>query len=231
MPTSKAPPDDPAAAARDWLTDPSGDNKPIPPPPPQTKTVAEQQQGEHSNVMGGSTADQRIHCPGSYILELNMPEDPPSSYAIQGSVFHAAMELMLAANPDTDEEYDNFFAELIGNDLGFGDEYQITKAQINSKILPAWNAWLDICDEYEIVDYFIEQRCSLNSVVDGAFGTVDVLGIDKAGRMHVLDWKFGDGVVVPVEGNSQLLFYAACALYDEDPEVIEMFSDEGGDDV
>ena len=119
-------------------------------------------------------------------------------------------------------------ADLEGDDLGYGEQWAITREQINSKILPAWDAWKTLVAEYGIDDYFIEVRVSLDRVISKAFGTVDVLAKDKNGFVHVVDWKFGDGVPVSVEGNMQLSFYAAGALYDDDDEIAEFCEDIAG---
>jgi hypothetical protein len=151
--------------------------------------------------MGGSTAKRRINCPGSLNAEKAAPEQAPSEYAERGSMLHAAMELLLTADPQTSEECQGLYAELIGQDLGFGEEHKITQELLDEKLIPAFEAWEYVCGKYEWDDWFIEQRVSLEAVVPGAFGTTDVLGKDIKKRLHVLDWKFGDGVVVPVEGN------------------------------
>jgi hypothetical protein len=180
---------------------------------------------KHSGVMGGSNAARRINCNGSYELERELPDPPDSDYAIQGNVFHAAMELILTADPQNDSELANLFNDLVGQNLGFGDAWEITEDQIDAKVAPAWAAWVEIRDEYNIDDWFIEQRVSLDSVIPKAFGTVDILGKDSARNIHILDWKFGDGIPVAVKANMQLSFYAAGALYDEDPEVKEFCDD------
>ena len=118
----------------------------------------------HSSVMGGSNANKRINCPGSYELEAQMPEQPESPYATQGSVFHTAMEMLLTADPRNAKELKQVTDDLIGNDLGYGDEWAITVEQINTKILPAWDAWKTLVAEYDIDDYFIEVRVSLDTV-------------------------------------------------------------------
>ena len=47
------------------------------------------------------------------------------------------------------------------------------------------------------------------------FGSTDLVG--RIGdRAVVLDWKFGDGVVVDAEENAQLMFYAAAAMRTEE---------------
>jgi hypothetical protein len=45
----------------------------------------------------------------------------------------------------------------------------------------------------------------------GVFGSTDLLG-RIGNRAIVLDWKFGDGVLVDAQDNDQLLFYAAAAM-------------------
>jgi len=48
--------------------------------------------------------------------------------------------------------------------------------------------------------------------VPGAFGTADLL-IVLEDRLVVADWKFGARVRVEVEGNDQLLYYAAASMH------------------
>jgi hypothetical protein len=43
------------------------------------------------------------------------------------------------------------------------------------------------------------------------FSVLPIFLVALGDRAVVLDWKFGDGVAVEVEENSQLLFYAAAA--------------------
>lgn len=178
---------------------------------------------KHSHVMGGSTAERRINCPGSLELEKAVPDPESSEFAERGSMLHAAMELLLVADP-SNRDAPKMMQELIGQNLGF-DGHEITEELVNEKIMPAWDAWVKLSNDYELEDWFIEQRVSLEVVVPGAFGTADVLAKDALGRLHVIDWKFGDGIVVPAKDNMALLFYAAAALYDEDPEVAEFTSE------
>lgn len=182
---------------------------------------------EHSNIMGGSTAAQRINCPGSYQLELEQPKGPPSEFADRGSMLHAAMELLVTADPESIKDAEPLFAEMIGQDFGF-EGHEVTQELVDTKLRPALDAWFAVLDEYDLEDWFIEQRVSLETVVKGAFGTTDILAKDTKKRLHVLDWKFGDGVVVPVKGNYGLGFYAGAALYDEDEELIEFCDDITG---
>lgn len=181
----------------------------------------------HSSVMGGSTCERRINCPGSYALEKQVPEPPTSEHAMRGTVLHAAMEILITAldfEADPKEykkQYDQAMKDIVDQGLGFDPEYAITQELVDAKLTRAIDAFADLYDEYEFVDFFIEQNMSLAKHIPGAFGTADIVAIDKQGRLHIIDWKFGDGIVVSVENNFQLMFYAACALYDDDPDLIE----------
>jgi len=190
---------------------------------------------EHSHIMGGSTAKRRINCPGSLNAEKAAPEQATSEFAVRGSMLHAAMELLLTADPENMTEGAPLLDELVGQDLGFGEDYEITRELIDTKLYPALEAWFMVRDasamkdgNYRWDDWFIEQRVNLDNVAPGAFGTADLIGIDLKKRLHILDWKFGDGVVVPVEGNVALGFYAAAAMYDNDPEMQEFCADLTG---
>lgn len=175
---------------------------------------------EHSHVMGGSTAMRRIHCPGSLTLEHEAPEQAGSEFAERGSMLHAAMELLLTADPQTWEEALPLVNELKGQDMGFPG-HEIDDELIDEKILPALEAWMDLREQWDIDDWFIEQRVSMDSVIRGAFGTADVIAKDTRARLHIIDWKFGDGIPVPAVANYGLGFYAGAAMYDEDPELVE----------
>lgn len=176
---------------------------------------------EHSNVVGGSTARKRRYCPLSYQLEKSVPKPPPSEFADRGSMLHAAMELILTAAPTTNQEIDKLMDDLEGQDLGYKG-HEITAELIDTKLMPALESWFKLHRKYKFVDYWIEQRVSLEELIDGAFGTADFVAIDEESRVHVLDWKFGDGVPVPVEQNDGMAFYGGGVLNDMEPEMVDL---------
>lgn len=57
----------------------------------------------------------------------------------------------------------------------------------------------------------VEQRLDLSEYVPGAFGTADCLIISD-GTLHVIDMKYGMGVLVSAEENPQLKCYGIAAL-------------------
>lgn len=178
---------------------------------------------EHSDIMGGSTAAQRIHCPGSYQLQKDTPR-VTSEYAEEGTALHHAIEYYLLKLPEGASP-----AQLVGmvfNNITITDEH------IKSKIQPALDAFKEICDHYGGgLDFMVEVKGSLSEIIPGAFGTIDILGRFPNGKLLVLDWKFGDGIPVKPEANMQLAFYAACALYTDDPEITDLVGVDGLDIV
>jgi len=154
---------------------------------------------QHSRIVGGSTAKRVMACPGSVALVDTMPPQPSSSYADEGTLLHD----MIAKVLDTDTDpYD-----LIGTKYA---DIVLTEELVEDKLVPALRA-LDEIDPRGEMDYAVESRVGFGDFLPDVFGSTDFLG--RIGdRAVVLDWKFGNGVAVEVEENSQLLFYAAAAI-------------------
>lgn len=175
---------------------------------------------EHSAVLSGSTFFRLANCAASRELEKKMPPEGDKPYADQGSVYHEAMAEILNSDIAAGKEWD-----LVGGKhYEYDEQFAITEEGFKQKIVPALDALDEIYDQIEkggatVVTCLVEQRLSLGSVVEGAFGTCDVLLLTSDGVLWVIDWKFGDGVGVDVEGNYQLGFYAGCAIYDDKKEV------------
>ena len=157
----------------------------------------------HSNIVGGSTAKRVINCPGSVALVQKMPPKPSSEYADKGTLLH------------------NVISEILGKDLPghtfIGTKYNdqvLTQELYEEKIVTAL-ALLDEIDPDKQLEYEVETRVGFGDLLPGVFGSTDLVG--KLGnRAIVLDWKFGDGVVVDAEENPQLMFYAAACMRTEE---------------
>ncbi len=149
---------------------------------------------QHSKVVGGSTAKRVINCPGSVALVQRMPPQVESKYAAEGTMLHGCMEEILA-------------------DAALGGvvaRRNLTDEQAD-KLQFCLNA-LDEIDPDQAMNFVQEVQVGFEGVagLEGVFGNVDLIG--KIGdRCVVLDWKFGDGVMVDAEENPQGLFYAAAA--------------------
>ncbi len=144
---------------------------------------------QHSKIVGGSTAKRVINCPGSVALVAEMPPQPSSKYAEEGTLLHEAI------------------SDFLGKDGGsFGAPIEL----IETKLLPAL-ALLDEVDPNKEMLYEVETRVGFGDLLPGVFGSTDLMG-RIGSKAIILDWKFGSGVPVPAEENEQLMFYAAAAM-------------------
>lgn len=153
----------------------------------------------HSNIVGGSTAKRVINCPASVKLVQQMPPKPSSEHADRGTLLHNVIAELL--------EFDKKPEQCIGA------QYKtqiLTQELIDEKIIPALEALNEI-DPDKTMEYMVETRVGFGDYLPNVFGSTDLLG-RKGRRAIVLDWKFGDGVLVDAEDNPQLLFYAAAAM-------------------
>jgi hypothetical protein len=153
----------------------------------------------HSNIVGGSTAKRVINCPGSVKLVQQMPPKPSSEHADRGTLLHNVIAELL--------EFDKPLAQCIG--AQYRDQV-LTQELLDEKIVPALAA-LDVIDPAQAMRYMVETRVGFGDYLPDVFGSTDLLG-RLGNRAIVLDWKFGDGVLVDAENNDQLLFYAAAAM-------------------
>ena len=153
----------------------------------------------HSNIVGGSTAKRVINCPGSVALVQKMPPKPSSEHADRGTLLHNTMEEILTSG----QAPEHFLGARYKDQI-------LTQELIDEKITPALEA-LDAIDPAQTMEYEVETRVGFGDLLPGVFGSTDLIG-RIGSRAVVLDWKFGDGVMVEVEENPQLMFYAAAAM-------------------
>lgn len=157
---------------------------------------------QHSSIVGGSTAKRVINCPGSVALVAKMPPKPSSKYADEGTLLHNVIaEIVMSGLPP--EHY-------LGTKY---EEQTLTQELIDNKLKPALAA-LDEIDPKQEMEIEAETSVNFGDLLPGVFGSTDLIG-RMGDRAVVLDWKFGDGVMVEVEENMQLMFYAAAAMRTE----------------
>lgn len=114
-------------------------------------------------------------------------------------MLHSAVEAIL--NGDLEKDTD-----IIGYEE---DGCVLTRDLYDEMIVPAMQAFDTLFDDR--FEFYTEQRVNFPGIPD-SFGTSDVLGtVDDYGV--ILDWKFGRGVAVTAENNSQILFCAAAARH------------------
>jgi hypothetical protein len=154
---------------------------------------------QHSKIVGGSTAKRVINCPGSVALVAKMPPQVENKYMAEGTMLHGCMEDLLV-----DDGQPAAFARLVA-------KHNLTEDQ-QAKLDYCTRA-LDEIDPHAKMVFSQEVEVEFEGVkeLEGVFGNVDLVG-RMGSRAIVLDWKFGDGVMVEAEENYQLMFYAAAAM-------------------
>jgi len=154
---------------------------------------------QHSSIVGGSTAKRVINCPGSVALVAQMPPKPSSVYADTGTLLHNVIADVLDGKATPQD-----FLGAVHADVTLDQDL------IDNKLLPALAALNEI-DPDKIMEYETEVVVGFGDLLPGVFGSADIVG--RIGdTAYIVDWKFGDGVAVDVEENSQLMFYAAAAM-------------------
>lgn len=158
---------------------------------------------EHS-PLGASGAERWLACPGSYGLNL-IAERQESEYAILGTAAHTLAAECYLRKRDPWE----FIGEAPDPDTGIAVGYE--RNQIDPD---AVQTYIDLMREYaaSAERVFVEYTLGRNYRPNKYFwGTADFLSIHDD-KIVIMDFKYGEGVTVPVENNPQLMYYAWGAI-------------------
>lgn len=154
-------------------------------------------------LLSASSAHRWLHCPPSAKLTAGVTETP-SEAALQGTAAHALAEHKLRralkqqskrpVSKYEDDEMNTHTDDYVSYVL---EQYEQAKQVTSGAVI------------------YIEQHLDFSNVVPGGFGTGDCL-IVADGTLHVIDLKYGLGVLVEAEWNPQMMLYAigALALFD-----------------
>lgn len=172
--------------------------------------MSEQTHREHS-AYGGSVIARVIACAGSVALCEGLP-NVAGSYAEEGTFAHALAEKLLRAG-------------VFDASTAIGDEIESPKVAsvkvVTEEMAGAVQVYLDAVQEemgrsadaiLEIEQSFVLPVASADE--NEVFGANDALVYHPStGRLVVFDYKHGAGVIVTVEDNQQLKFYASGAVF------------------
>lgn len=154
-------------------------------------------------LLSASSAHRWLHCPPSAKLTAGVTE-VLSEAALQGTAAHALAEHKLRralkqqskrpVSKYEDDEMDTYTDDYVSYVL---EQYEQAKQDSPDTVI------------------YIEQHLDFSHVVPGGFGTGDCLVVTD-GTLHVIDLKYGLGVLVEAEWNPQMMLYAlgALALFD-----------------
>jgi hypothetical protein len=146
--------------------------------------------------LSASGAERWLNCPGSVKAEEGH-NDKGSIHALEGTRAHAIAELCFARNCFADA--------FLGSTVEGG--------VVDDEMVQHVNGYVDyvrtLCAGSDFLE--IEQRLDFGRWVPDGFGTSDVVAL-KGETLIICDLKYGKGVEVSAEENSQLMLYALGAI-------------------
>lgn len=156
--------------------------------------------GNHA-LLSASSSHRWLNCPPSAKL-CAAEANKSSPYAQQGTDAHALCEYKVLKalgrdSPDPTENLDYFDTEMDN----CSDQYC-------SYVMEQLEEARTLCSDPQVL---IEQRLDFSKWVPEGFGTGDCLIVaDKV--LHIIDFKYGLGILVEAENNPQMMCYALGAL-------------------
>ena len=145
------------------------------------------------SILGPSSAERWLHCPGSVAATKDIKEEP-SRYAAEGTVAHRVADNCLQQGRAP--------GSWLGQTL-VADGFEII---VTDEMVRAVETYLEYVDDLPGTK-FHESRVEYRGWVAGGFGTLDFAAVDGA-VCHIVDFKYGQGVQVHATDNAQLKLYA-----------------------
>ena len=157
---------------------------------------------EHA-VLSASGSHRWLNCTPSARLELEF-ENTGSEAAREGTAAHALCEHKL-------KRALHMRSRRPASDYDSDEMEECTDAYVDF-VMEQYETAKQVCEDPVIL---IEQRLDFSCYVPDGFGTGDCLIISDD-RLHIIDFKYGMGVLVEAEDNPQMKLYAlgALAVYD-----------------
>lgn len=160
--------------------------------------------GTHA-LLSASSAERWINCPPSAKICAEIP-DTETVYAAEGTLAHSMCEVKLTAYATATPKrtVTTKLNKIKKNELynpemdRYTDEY----ADFVKKLALSYPSKAHIA---------IENKVNFSNYVPDGFGTADCIIIHSS-ELHIIDFKYGTGVHVSAEDNSQLKLYALGAL-------------------
>lgn len=157
-------------------------------------------------VLSASGAEKWLNCPPSARLEESYP-DTSSPYAKEGTLAHEIAEFKAR----------NYFIETLPKRTFTSKLNKFKKEELYKNEMDEYTeSYLEYIKEvamkYPSKPYIaLEKKIDFSKYVPEGYGTCDCILI-HGNDMHIIDFKYGKGVPVSAENNSQLMLYALGAL-------------------
>jgi len=154
----------------------------------------------HAKLSASSSA-RWLSCPGSVQATENLP-NPSSKYALEGSAAHELGEICLKTG--------KWCNEFVGKAL------PDTRWAVDEEMAEYVQEYVDLVRQTDPRgDMEVEVRLDFSHIVPEGFGTSDVVICNPVTKtLTVIDLKYGKGIQVDAEENTQAILYALGALND-----------------
>lgn len=150
-------------------------------------------------ILSASSSHRWLNCPPSARLQLEYP-DTTSEAAAEGTAAHALAEhklrkllKMRSQKPVSQYDSDDMDLHTDGYVAFVSEAIEAAKAHCSDVLV------------------LIEQKLGFSQYVPDGFGIGDCV-IVADDNLHIIDLKYGQGVLVEAENNSQMMLYALGAL-------------------
>lgn len=157
-------------------------------------------------ILSPSASSRWSRCPASVRMSRDLPPQPESVYAREGTLFHTLCELSLKNRLGQTSEADHAL-DLLDWVMECPDEWQEDQFRYLRE-------WLEFVDSYLVDDpeatVYVEQV--VQTGIPGCWGTADLSIVFSDGSLAMIDIKYGAGIKVSAIDNSQLRLYGLGAL-------------------
>ena len=171
----------------------------------------------HSSL-GGSSCHRWWACPGSVALIATLPKQEMSYPAAEGTAAHRVAECILL-DIKKGKKVDPY------NYVGYSETVEDFEIEITEEMVDAVIVYIDSIKR-ELKSFgtgasFLSVETPFTLSIDKeAYGTNDTYLYKPFDCLHLWDYKHGKGVVVEVENNKQLMYYALGAIEGKDVEKV-----------
>lgn len=157
---------------------------------------------EHAKL-SASGSDRWLNCTRSSAFESQFPEQPNTKFSEEGTFAHAVAERALA-------KYLGLRQEPLPQELQHYDSSVLREA-VQVYVDFAIERIIEARQRNTDAAIMLEKRLDFSAFVPSGFGTGDLVTVSD-GLIDVNDLKFGKGILVDAQGNSQLRLYGLGAL-------------------
>ena len=163
-----------------------------------------------------SASHRWMACPGSIRMEVGFP-DSSGVFAAEGTAAHELCAMCLTSGDDAVE----WLGAVVDVETAIvqhaGQEDGVTRFLVTEEMVDAVQVYLDhvrsLAGDGRNSLIEVEQKLDMTHLHPEIYGTGDAVVYQKnAAWLHVVDFKYGKGVVVDPERNPQLMLYGAGAI-------------------